>query len=178
MKKRTPSPNPPDELHEWFINDKGNNYFVNEDGHNEYENGMIHTGGRAGIIRPPQTTMITTSERGLELRNRQKELAQEAVQKAIMEGTRSPDVFSGIEMIAKAQVNLSQDTEKGHASTRAAEWILKQTGLFDKDKLTVKDGKGGSASGSPQDVIAVFSELMKAREQLTADSPPDLDEES
>ncbi len=90
---------------------------------------------------PGGGTHAITSQSAYDLHNARYQRAQEAVQQAIIKGTKvAPgDVFGGLQTLAEAQVKIAMDKRQGRASTEAYKTLVAHAGLV-ADKRDSGDG--------------------------------------
>jgi len=118
----------------------------------EYSDGSKRTPRGGWMEKPPNSAPIITKDNAAELANKRWEATRKAVDKGIAAlvaetgkaGALDEQTLDAIERISTAQATLAIDTQAGHASTKAAEFLLRAA-----DRLPDR------RQAAPQAVIAI-----------------------
>ena len=121
----------------------------------EYENGTVLNADTKKIMKPADHALFQVGGENdpVEALKTRYEMAVNAAMEALASGENAEDVASGAyggwKAVVEAQKRLSLDTSKGHASTRAAEFIGKATGFLgdrmqQDGRVRMQDASGNS----------------------------------
>jgi hypothetical protein len=80
------------------------------------------------VKQPPYAAPTITAENAPALIQRKVQLAQEAAAQGLRDGTRKATDAEAIATVAKVQTELAIDKRQGHASTRAAKFVIDLAG--------------------------------------------------
>ena len=94
----------------------------------KYQDGSLRNAKGHWLVAPPYKAPTITKENAAELANRRWAMVEEASASGAIRATKSDYEAEAIERITHAQARLSQDTDKGHASTKAAEFVFRAAG--------------------------------------------------
>ena len=141
---------------------------MSEDGIERDENGRFVPGGN----NPYKASVITSdSARDMQAKGVASRQANgiAAAERGLLAGlppdTVAKDVFGGWQSVVAAQTRLALDHDKGHASTRAAEFVGKAIDIMPRDRgITLTDSEGQRISaGSVEDVQALLDVVRAER---------------
>jgi len=93
-----------------------------------YPDGSKRDSRGSWVEKPPGAAPLITSDNASEYAERKWELYQDAFREGAIKATNGAGEHEAIVRISTAQTQLSLDTEKGHASTKAAEYITRAAG--------------------------------------------------
>ena len=125
----------------------------------EYENGTILNAETKKIMRPANNTMLTPErvrQYNLEKPTRAMEVAKAGLLRGVSATQLIEDSYfaadHAAELVFAAQTELAMSPDLGHASTKAAEMVLKAAGYIEdrrqKATLTAQDAHGNSVEVS------------------------------
>ena len=136
----------------------------------EYKNGAVKD-AKTGLFVKGSITRENARDMAKKSHEARRKNAIAAAEKAIIAGSPGTieGLWDGVTSMLTAQTRLSHDTEKGHASTKAAEFVLRTADMLpDRRSGSLGDNEGIRISLSNQ-ASQRLAELLagRARETVT-----------
>ena len=138
----------------------------------EYESGTILNADTKRIMRPAKHALFQVGGDNdpVEALKTRYEMAVNAAMEALASGEEAEDVASGAyggwKAVVEAQKRLSLDTSKGHASTRAAEFIGKAAGFLGErvadGRVRMRDASGNSLDAPSMSAAMQLIEKLRS----------------
>ena len=138
-----------------------------------YEDGTIKDATTGHFLHPPRHGLITTSERGRELRQRAVVRKQEVVNQSAADAVARNDLrtrFGGESWIAaltETQMEIATTADAGKAATFAADWLIENSGHGELKKP--EDGGGGVTN-----ILLIDGDVAQAIRRALHPQAPDV----
>jgi hypothetical protein len=135
-----------------------------------YDDGSLRDSRGWWLQRPPQAADVIDAGNARALVVRKVELAQEAAARGLRDGTRKATDADAIATVAKVQTELAIDKRAGHASTRAAKFVIDLAGYGSGKGDSLPQGVAGRLDVSDAGLRVLAELASRQRDESVPES--------